>query len=102
MATFILYGIAILGLAASFFKDRKKTLVAALFVGAWSTTKIPVLFFDMVALGTRFTLLRLAIDIVGVIIIAWAIKGLVSHKEIDRLHEKAGGNTLTRSVGRFS
>ncbi len=86
MDTYILYGIAVISVAASFFKDRKKTLVAALFVGAWSTAKIPMLHFEMAALDTRFALSPLAVNIVGVIIIAWAIKGLVPHKEIDRIY----------------
>ena len=59
------------------------------FIGAWSTTKIPMLLFESAALGTRFTLARLAIDIVGIALIAVAIKALVPQKEIDTLYERA-------------
>jgi len=60
-----------------------------IFIGAWSTTKIPMLLFEMSALGERFALSRLAIDIIGIVIIAWAIKTALPKKEVDRLYEKA-------------
>jgi len=61
------------------------------FIGAWSTTKIPMLLFEMNALGFRFALARLAIDLVGIAVIAVAIGKLVGKKEIDALYEAAKG-----------
>jgi uncharacterized membrane protein YraQ (UPF0718 family) len=60
-----------------------------IFIGAWSTTKIPMLLFEMAALGKPFALSRLAIDILGILIIAWAIKLALPRKEIDRLYAEA-------------
>lgn len=60
-----------------------------LFIGAWSTTKIPMLLFEMKALGYRFALSRLAIDIVGIVIIALALKAVVPQKEVDRIYKRA-------------
>ncbi len=60
-----------------------------IFIGAWSTTKIPMLLFEMAALGKRFALSRLAIDIVGIVIIAWAIKLALPSKEVNRLYAEA-------------
>ncbi len=60
-----------------------------IFIGAWSTTKIPMLLFEMAALGKRFALSRLVIDIVGIVIIAWAIKLALPKKEVERLYEQA-------------
>jgi uncharacterized membrane protein YraQ (UPF0718 family) len=60
-----------------------------IFIGAWSTTKIPMLLFEMSALGRRFALSRLAIDIIGILIIAWAIKAALPRKEVDRLYAEA-------------
>jgi uncharacterized membrane protein YraQ (UPF0718 family) len=60
-----------------------------IFIGAWSTTKIPMLLFESAALGTRFTLARLVIDIVGIALIAVAIKALISQKEIENLYARA-------------
>ncbi|MFH0781869.1 MAG: permease [Pseudomonadota bacterium] len=64
-----------------------------IFIGAWSTTKVPMLLFESSALGMRFALSRLAIDIVGIIIIAMVIKALLPEKEVKRLYaqvEKMG------------
>jgi uncharacterized membrane protein YraQ (UPF0718 family) len=58
-----------------------------IFIGAWSTAKIPMLLFEMKALGYRFALARLAIDIVGIVIIALALKAIVPKKEVDRMYE---------------
>ena len=60
-----------------------------IFIGAWSTTKIPMLFFEMNYLGVRFALARLAIDIPGIIIIALAIKAVVPKAEIERIYAAA-------------
>lgn len=57
-----------------------------IFIGAWSTTKIPMLLFEMQSVGVRFALARLAIDIPGIIIIAWLVKRLMPQKEIEKLY----------------
>lgn len=59
------------------------------FIGAWSTTKIPMLLFEISALGARFALSRLAADVVGIVVIAWAIKAALPRKEVDRLYAEA-------------
>lgn len=41
-----------------------------IFIGAWSTTKIPMLTFEAASLGLTFTLTRLALSIVGIMAIA--------------------------------
>lgn len=41
-----------------------------IFIGAWSTTKIPMLTFEAASLGLPFTLTRLALNIVGIVGIA--------------------------------
>ncbi|HBE77062.1 MAG TPA: permease, partial [Firmicutes bacterium] len=52
-----------------------------IFIGAWSTTKIPMFLFEMAALGPKFAWTRLAVDIPGIIIIAWVLNRIVSSKE---------------------
>ncbi len=61
----------------------------AIFVGAWSTTKIPMLLFEASSLGIRFTLARLAIDIPGIVLIALALKAVVPRREIERMYRAA-------------
>jgi uncharacterized membrane protein YraQ (UPF0718 family) len=40
------------------------------FIGAWSTTKIPMLTFEAANMGLSFTLLRLSLSIIGILLIA--------------------------------
>lgn len=61
-----------------------------IFIGSWSTTKIPMLLFETQALGYRFALSRLAIDLVGIVVIAFALKAAIPQKEVDRLYAAAG------------
>lgn len=58
-----------------------------IFIGAWSTTKIPMLLFENAALGSRFTLARLAINLVGIVLIAVVIKAMIPAKEVEGLYE---------------
>ncbi|MCD1653793.1 permease [Treponema zuelzerae] len=60
-----------------------------IFIGAWSTTKVPMFLFEMQALGKRFALSRLAIDLVGITVIAFAIEIAVPKKEVERIYALA-------------
>jgi len=75
--------------AAVFMKKGVKFMNILIFIGAWSTTKIPMFLFEMAALGSRFAIARLLIDIPGIIIIAFLLSKLVSKKEVDALYENA-------------
>jgi hypothetical protein len=48
-----------------------------------------MLLFEISALGPRFALSRLAIDLVGIVIIAFAIKTLLPAREVERLYAEA-------------
>ena len=41
-----------------------------IFIGAWSTTKLPMLLFEASSIGLKFTLIRLAVNSVGILVIA--------------------------------
>ncbi|HKM03729.1 MAG TPA: permease [Lachnospiraceae bacterium] len=75
--------------AAVFMKKGVKFMNILIFIGAWSTTKIPMFLFEMAALGNKFAITRLLIDIPGIIIIAFILSKLNSKKEIDELYENA-------------
>jgi uncharacterized membrane protein YraQ (UPF0718 family) len=75
--------------AAVLMKKGASFMNILIFIGAWSTTKIPMLLFEISALGLRFALSRLAIDIVGIIVIAIAIKAAIPEKEVARLYDEA-------------
>lgn len=75
--------------AAVLMKKGVKFTNILIFIGAWSTTKIPMFLFEMASLGTKFALTRLGIDIPGIIIIAYIIYGFVSKKEILKIYDEA-------------
>lgn len=76
-------------IAAIFMKKGVKFMNILIFIGAWSTTKIPMFLFEMAALGNKFAVARLLIDIPGIIIIALILSRMVSAKEVEELYEKA-------------
>lgn len=75
--------------AAVFMKKGVKFMNILVFIGAWSTTKIPMFMFEMASLGTKFALTRLLIDIPGIIFIGFLISKLISKDQIETLYENA-------------
>lgn len=75
--------------AAVFMKKGVKFMNILIFIGAWSTTKIPMFLFEIASLGTKFAITRLLIDIPGIILIAFIISKFVSKKEVEELYAKA-------------
>ena len=58
-------------------------------IGAWSTTKIPMLLFEYVNMGLRFTLTRLVVDLVGILLISVLLERLIRPKDRDEILAKA-------------
>ena len=50
-----------------------------IFIGAWSTTKIPMLTFEAASLGPAFTITRLILSVIGILLIA-----AISDKALDK------------------
>lgn len=73
-------------IAAVFMKKGVKFSNILIFIGAWSTTKIPMLLFEMSALGVKFAVTRLLVDIVGIVIIARFISRLVTQEQVTKLY----------------
>lgn len=59
-----------------------------LFVGAWSTMKLPMLMFEMQSLGLRFALVRYAMSFLGIFWIAWAVERLLGESGRRELLER--------------
>jgi len=58
-------------------------------MGAWSTTKIPLLLFEASALGPKFTLIRLGLDLVGIMVIAYFTEKILSKEEAREIYDNA-------------
>ena len=60
-----------------------------IFIGAWSTTKIPLMLFEVTSLGPKFALTRFLINIPGIILIATILSKIVPQDEINEIYKKA-------------
>lgn len=76
-------------IAAVFMKKGVKFSNVLIFIGAWSTTKIPMFLFELSSLGSKFAVTRLLVDIPGIIIIAYILNNLMSKEEIKEIYKKA-------------
>jgi uncharacterized membrane protein YraQ (UPF0718 family) len=58
-----------------------------IFIGAWSTTKIPMLTFEAASLGLTFTLTRLALSIIGILIIAFTTERALNQEQQKEIYD---------------
>lgn len=70
-------------------KKHVKFFNIIIFIGAWSTTKLPMLLYEMTALGVKFALIRLALNIFVIIIIAYVMGILIKKDEVSAMYKKA-------------
>lgn len=58
-----------------------------IFMNAWCVTKISTLLFEISSLGYKFTLIRLAIDIPGVIIMGYLVQYFMDKNTLHELYK---------------
>ncbi len=75
-------------IAAMFMKKGAGFFNIVVFLGAWSTTKIPMFLFELNSMGYKFALARLSINIVGILIISLFLNLLISHNEKESIYKK--------------
>lgn len=75
--------------SAVFMKKGVSFSNVMIFIGAWSTTKIPMVLFEFQSLGARFALTRLLVDIPGIIIIALLLSKMGGKEEIKQIYDNA-------------
>lgn len=75
--------------AAVFMSKGVKFSNILIFIGAWSTTKIPMFLFEMASLGQIFAITRLILNIPGIIVIAYALGKIMKKEEVDLIYDNA-------------
>lgn len=60
-----------------------------IFIGAWSTTKIPLLLFEASSMGFKFMITRFIINLFGIAAIAIVTERLLSNDEKSAIFQKA-------------
>lgn len=72
---------------ATVLMDKGASLMNVLvFVGAWSTLKIPMFLFEMQSLGARFAVARFLVDIPGIFLIAFVLSKLLTAEDVEEIY----------------
>jgi len=61
-----------------------------IFIGAWSTTKIPLLAFEAASMGLKFTLIRLGLSLVGIPLIALVTEKALRKQDLEEIQSLNG------------
>ena len=70
-------------------KKGSKFSNVLIMIGAWSTTKIPLLLFEASSMGIKFMIVRFILDVFGIAIIAFTTEKLLSKEEIGEIYNRA-------------
>ena len=60
-----------------------------IFLGAWSTTKIPMMLFEITQLGSRFALIRFGLNVIAIIVLAVIMERTTTKKDAETMYELA-------------
>ena len=72
--------------AAVMLKKGSSLMNVLIFIGAWSTTKIPLLAFEAASMGPMFTLVRFGLSLVGIPLIAFLTERSLGEKQLEELY----------------
>lgn len=76
-------------IAGVLLKKGSKLSNVLIFIGAWSTTKIPMLLFETTSMGWQFMLTRFLVNIPVIALIAYITQKLLKAEDIKIIYEKA-------------
>ena len=77
--------------AAVFLRKGASMVNVLIFIGAWSTTKIPMFLFELANFGVRFALARLASGIPGIVLIALLLDRTLGRLEKETICRTGAG-----------
>ncbi|MHB8125179.1 MAG: permease [Desulfitobacteriaceae bacterium] len=70
-------------------KKGSKFSNVLIFIGAWSTTNIPMLLFEASSMGWKFMITRLIINLPGIALIAYITEKLLNDEEKQYIYDNA-------------
>lgn len=76
-------------IAGVLLKKGSKFSNILIFLGAWSTTKIPMLLFEASSMGWKFMITRFFINIPGILLIAYITEKVLNDKEKQFIYENS-------------
>lgn len=77
-------------IAGVLLKKGSKFSNVLIFIGAWSTTKIPMLLFETSSMGWKFMITRFIVDLIGIALIAYITEKILNEKEKQYIYDNAG------------
>ena len=87
-------------IAAVFLKKGVSLRNVFLFLGAWSTAKIPMMLFEITQLGSTFTIVRFCFNLAGTVLLALFMEKTTSAKEADDLCQRAASQIAANETAR--
>ena len=75
--------------AAVFLKKGVSLTNVFIFIGAWSTTKIPMMLFEITQLGAKFAVSRFVLNLIGIFLLAFVINRTTSGGEYEKIQRSA-------------
>jgi len=79
--------------AAVFLKKGVSLTNVFLFIGAWSTTKIPMMLFEITQLGGKFAMIRFGLNLIAIIALAMIMEKTTGEEETEAICEMASRQT---------
>ncbi|MDY0018044.1 MAG: permease [Candidatus Delongbacteria bacterium] len=76
-------------IAGVMLKKESKFSNVIIFIGAWSTTKVPMLMFEASSMGLKFMLLRFLLNLPVIVLIALITEKALSQEEKQVIYENA-------------
>ena len=76
--------------ASVMLKKGSSLMNVLIFIGAWSTTKIPLLAFEAASMGPTFTLIRLGLSLIGIPLIAFVTDRAIGPKQLEEIYSLNG------------
>jgi len=76
-------------IAALLLRKGARLAYVLFFLGAWSSTKLPLLLYETASLGLKFTIIHVGVSIPAFIAIAFLIEKLTDKNSLELIYEKA-------------
>lgn len=74
--------------AAVFLKKGVSLTNIFIFIGAWSTTKVPMMLFEITQLGVKFALIRFTLNLAAIFALAVIMEKTTTKQEADAIYDR--------------
>lgn len=58
-----------------------------IFLGTWSTTKIPMMLFEITQLGSKFALIRFGLNVIAILVLSVMMEKTTTKKDVETMYE---------------